>query len=126
MDHGFFHPVSGYWQTVSTPSSDIIAAYPDGTIEVPIRPSPLHKWIGKEWQAPTQAMLDAEQSMIVRETRDTILENIVDPIVSNPLRWAEMSAAKKTAWAVYRRALLDVPQQDGFPNVVVWPTAPEA
>jgi len=61
-----------------------------------------------------------------RAQRNGILTSTVDPIVSNPLRWAEMSAAKKTAWAAYRRALLDVPQQNGFPNAVIWPTAPEA
>ena len=75
---------------------------------------------------PSQAELDAEQAALVRDTRNGILTSTVDPIVSNPLRWAEMSAAKKTAWAAYRRALLDVPQQNGFPNAVIWPTAPEA
>jgi hypothetical protein len=61
-----------------------------------------------------------------RAQRDAILRGVVDPFVSNPLRWADLSAAKKTAWAAYRTALLDVPQQSGFPNAVVWPTAPEA
>ena len=28
-------------------------------------------------------------------------------------------------WAVYRRALLDVPQQEGFPGVIEWPEKPE-
>lgn len=30
------------------------------------------------------------------------------------------------AWAAYRAALRDVPQQAGFPEVIDWPTAPEA
>ena len=61
-----------------------------------------------------------------RAQRDWILRGVVDPLVSNPLRWADLSAAKKTAWAAYRTALLDVPQKSGFPNAVVWPTQPSA
>jgi hypothetical protein len=74
---------------------------------------------------PTQAELDAAQAEIVRNDRDGILRNVVDPIVSNPLRWAGMSAATQAAWAAYRQALLDISQQSGFPHNVVWPTKPE-
>jgi hypothetical protein len=35
-----------------------------------------------------------------------------------------LSAAAKAAWATYREALRNVPQQDGFPATVTWPTAP--
>jgi hypothetical protein len=28
------------------------------------------------------------------------------------------------AWAAYRQALRDIPQQEGFPATVVWPTQP--
>ena len=73
---------------------------------------------------PTQAELDAEAAMAVRATRDTTLTNVVDPIVSNPLRWADMTAEKQAEWAAYRRALLDISQQSGFPHDVVWPVAP--
>jgi len=61
-----------------------------------------------------------------RKERDTILANVVDPLVSNPLRWADLTAEKQTEWAAYRRALLDVPQQEGFPADIIWPTQPEA
>lgn len=61
----------------------------------------------------------------VRATRDRRLNAQVDPIVSNPLRWASMSAEKQGEWTAYRQALLDVPQQAGFPHNVVWPTKPE-
>lgn len=30
----------------------------------------------------------------------------------------------RAAWAVYRQALRDVPQQAGFPSAVDWPVAP--
>lgn len=74
---------------------------------------------------PTQAERDAAQAASVRATRDSILANSVDPLVSNPLRWGSLTAEKQAAWTTYRQALLDVPQQSGFPNSVVWPTKPE-
>jgi len=61
-----------------------------------------------------------------RKERDTILANVVDPLVSNPLRWADLNAEKQAELAAYRRALLDVPQQEGFPADITWPTQPEA
>ena len=61
----------------------------------------------------------------VRKTRDNILITLVDPIISNPLRWADMTAEQQAAWAAYRTALLDITDQTGFPNNVVWPTKPE-
>lgn len=125
-EHGFYHPTVGYWQTVSTPTEAHLAAYPDGTIEVPLQPSNLHTWNGTEWVPPTQAVFDAAQAQIVRATRDTKLVVDVDPVVTNPLRWGSLTAEKQTAWANYRQALLDISQQPGFPNSVVWPTMPEA
>jgi hypothetical protein len=125
MEHGFFHPVNGYWQTISTPSAEILAAYPEGTIEVPLQPSNLHTWGGSAWIPPTQEVFDAAEATNVRATRDSILANEVEPIVSNPLRWGGMTAEKQAAWAAYRQALLDIPQQSGFPHNVAWPTKPE-
>jgi hypothetical protein len=60
----------------------------------------------------------------VRATRDYILTTVVDPLASNILRWNDLTAEQQQAWADYRRALLDVPQQEGFPETVIWPTAP--
>jgi len=78
----------------------------------------------KPYIPPTQAELDAIAAQDVRAKRDRILATVVDPLVSNPLRWADMTPATQQAWADYRRALLDVPQQVGFPNAVDWPTQP--
>ncbi len=74
---------------------------------------------------PTQAELDAAAAADVRAQRDSLLKTDVDPIVSNPLRWADLSAEKQAEWAAYRRALLDITAQAGFPHAVVWPTKPE-
>lgn len=73
---------------------------------------------------PTQEELDAAAAQNVRAQRDRLLATQVDPIVSNPLRWADLSAEQQQAWATYRRALLDITSQSGFPQDVVWPAAP--
>ena len=75
--------------------------------------------------APTQSELDAETAANIREERDTILVTVVDPLVSNPLRWASLASDKQTEWTNYRTNLLGVPQQAGFPNSITWPTKPE-
>jgi hypothetical protein len=74
--------------------------------------------------APTQAELDAATATQARAERDNILATVVDPLVSNSLRWADLTAAKQTEWTTYRTDLLSVPQQAGFPNTITWPTEP--
>jgi len=74
--------------------------------------------------APTQAELDAELAAEVRADRDGRLTE-VDAIAGNALRWAALDAETQALWATYRQALLNVPQQSGFPNTVTWPTEPE-
>lgn len=74
---------------------------------------------------PTQAELDAAAASDVRSQRNFLLETEVDPLVSNPLRWSELSADQQKGWASYRRALLDITAQSGFPHSVTWPTKPE-
>ena len=72
---------------------------------------------------PTQEELDAALSVDVRADRDSRLGE-VDVVAGNALRWAALDADTQATWATYRQALLDVPQQAGFPTTVVWPTKP--
>ena len=74
--------------------------------------------------APTQAELDAALASEVRADRDARLTE-VDAVAGNALRWAALDAETQAAWATYRQALLDVPQQAGFPNTVSWPETPQ-
>lgn len=37
----------------------------------------------------------------------------------------DIPQATKDKWAPYRQALRDVPQQEGFPDNIVWPTPPQ-
>ena len=71
--------------------------------------------------APTQEELDVALATSIRAERNGILLG-VDAYVSNPLRWSELDAPTQALWATYRQALLDVPQQAGFPDNIIWPT----
>ena len=51
----------------------------------------------------------------IRAARDQKLRSQVDPIVSNPLRWNDMTEIQQQAWTDYRRALLDMPNDPAFP-----------
>jgi len=73
--------------------------------------------------APTQEELDAAAAAQVRSDRDVRLLE-VDAVAGNALRWAALDAVTQSEWATYRQALLDVPQQAGFPHNVTWPTKP--
>ena len=59
-----------------------------------------------------------------REERNNLLLSEVDPIVSNDLRWNDMTDAKRTEWTNYRQALLDIEDLDGYPDNITWPTKP--
>jgi hypothetical protein len=84
--------------------------------------------IGSDYAAyvpPTQEELDAALAASIRYTRDNLLVTEVDPLVTNPLRWAELTEAQQAAWTQYRRDLLDITAQAGFPTDITWPTKPE-
>ena len=99
---------------------------PDDT-DMTVDNSVLLGLIGSDYAAyvaPTQAELDAGLAASLRYERDEKLAQEVDPLVTNPLRWAELTDAKKAEWTQYRTDLLNLPAQAGFPNTVAWPTKP--
>ena len=125
MSKYFINLNGDYWETLSDPSDEIVAAYPVGTVEVTQRPSHLHTYEGGAWVAPSDAVYDEWKATEVRAERDRLLSTKVDPLVSNPLRWGELTTEKQTEWTQYRRDLLDITDQSGFPRNVTWPTKPE-
>lgn len=52
-----------------------------------------------------------------REKRNTLLTDS---------DWTQVADAPvdQAAWAAYRQALRDVPEQSGFPDEIVWPDKP--
>ena len=66
---------------------------------------------------PTKAELEER----VRTKRDALIEETDYLLMPDyPISEEELAAVK-----TYRQALRDVPQQDGFPNDVVWPEKPD-
>jgi hypothetical protein len=61
-------------------------------------------------------------AMKARLLRNKILQDTVDRV--NPIRYAELTDSQRTEIAAYRQALLDVPQQSGWPATIEWPTQP--
>ncbi len=82
---------------------------------------------GKAITAEQAAALDAWRLELrkveTRAQRNALLRANVDTL--SAMRWDAMAPEKKTAWQAYRQALLDVPQQPGFPDAVAWPPVPE-
>ena len=76
-------------------------------------------WNGTGWDIPVDLEKLAE---IVRLERDNLLSCYVDKL--NGPRWDLIDQEQKDIWIQYRQDLLDVPQQEGFPTNVVWPTRP--
>lgn len=75
-------------------------------------------WNGSSWNIPTRPLEEVE-----RERRDKYLHLYVDII--NGVRWDSLTQQQKDSLKEYRQALLDVPQQLGFPTNINWPTPPE-
>ena len=68
-----------------------------------------------------------EHQDFIRLVRDTKLRKC-DKM--SPMRWYGMTEEQKQEWANYRQALLDIPQQEGFPwegdmDKAPWPTEPK-
>lgn len=71
-------------------------------------------WIWNEQASWAQLRYDRDQKLIKE----------VDPIVSNPLRWAGMSASEQQQYQDYRLALLNLPENTVDPRYPVWPEKP--
>jgi hypothetical protein len=77
MEHGFYHPDVGYWQTVSDPTAETLAAYPAGTVEVPLKPGDNSDWVDGEWvsvpvAAPTKAAQEAARKAAYKAETDPL------------------------------------------------------
>jgi len=80
-----------------------------------------HSWDAESWawvSAPTDAALARD----ARADRDRRL-SACDWVVARAIERAELVPV---AWATYREALRDVPEQPGFPRLINWPTPPSA
>lgn len=81
MECGYYHPSRGYWQTLAKPSEEELATYPEGTIEVSIKPGSDYEWQNGGWVyvepiPPTQEEARALMPAISkRQLRLTLVRN---------------------------------------------------
>jgi hypothetical protein len=74
-------------------------------------------------RTPEDKQLMAEnKGYDVRAERDQRLRDECDTI--NPMRWEALSDEQKEQARAHRLALLDIPNQPGFPWNVTWPQNP--
>lgn len=101
-----------------------------------ITPQPQQSWTydGVTFSPPVADPVDEETLAVeARTERERLLRNNYDPGIMMALRALRMaSTPEETSYAegkvseldVYAEALLVVPDQVGFPQTIIWPTAP--
>lgn len=77
-------------------------------------------WTENGWYNPD---INSNIEKQERDRRDKYLQIHVD--IMNAVRWESLTQQQKDDMIAYRQALLDVPQQVGFPTNITWPTLPE-
>lgn len=79
-------------------------------------------WDGTNWIEPSWNWTTEQKIGRARFIRDRYLKKYLDRM--NPVRWNSLTAEQQQAWLEYRQALLDIPQQPGFPDNIEWPVQP--
>ena len=74
--------------------------------------------------APYTPPTDEELAVEVRAKRDSLLVRFDMELYRNQLYWESLTQEQRDERLAYRQALLDVPEQEGFPYTVVWPDFP--
>lgn len=74
--------------------------------------------------APTEVEIIAAATAEARILRANLLATYVDAFVMNPLRWADLSVDQQSQIVAYRKSLLDITDQPGFPFSIMWPEIP--
>ena len=83
------------------------------------KPSDLHLF---DYNTKTWIIDELKVSMTIRSQRDHLL-SIIDKI--NPIWYSTLTYEQQQELINYRQALLDVPQQSGFPQTITWPIQPD-
>lgn len=72
------------------------------------------------YNGPSAEVLEGQK---IRNMRERLLIEI-DGFVTNPLRWNELTKTQQNKVSKYRKDLLDITEQEGFPFDVKWPEKP--
>lgn len=68
-----------------------------------------------------------EQEVITAasQLRDQKLKAFDTDLYRNEIYWATLTESQRAERLAYRQLLLDLTEQPGFPNNIVWPEVPE-
>jgi len=84
MEKGFYHPQRGYWQVTGEVLQSVIDKYPNGTIEVPVKPSSYHQWRNGVWVEvlPTlEEIIAKNEARIERSKQEFDNQNSVNNVL---------------------------------------------
>ena len=86
------------------------------------------KWSGAEWiyeEIPTEKEEQQEKTPEEKEQAARNERNLKLTFTDwTQLPDAPLTAEQKAAYATYRQALRDIPEQAGFPDAIEWPEEP--
>lgn len=113
MEHGFYHPERGYWQAIGGEPDDLLPTYPEGTIEVPIKPGADYEWQDGAWVYVEPPPAPAPDRVTARQFK---LQLLADGILDQVEDWiATQSQAVQIAYANSGTFVRDEPMmQAGF------------
>lgn len=75
-----------------------------------------YNYITNQWVFDEQSCANA----VIAQRNELLYASDWTQIPNNPL-----TPALQQEWAVYRQALRDIPNQQGYPATVIWPTPPQ-
>ena len=104
------HPIHG-WIPFTCDPNDTGAKFDTATLFAEMQPHAAP-------YAPPPPPSAEQLALEIRTERNWLLAE------SDWTQLPDVPEAIRSAWATYRQALRDVPQQPGFPDNVTWPTAP--
>jgi len=87
-------------------------------INKPAQPNINYVW---DWTTKSWQLNNTQASNSVRRQRNLLLV-AVDRV--NPVWYSALTGEQQQELIAYRSALLDVPQQSGFPTAIEWPSKP--
>lgn len=113
------HPVYG-WISTTLVKDD---SFDNGAYSIPELYTHIYK--SHDLKPLPQHIVDARAGYAARNDRDRLLKTRVDPIANNVFRFSALDRVQSKQLQDYRQALLDLPEQPGFPHNIVWPKLPE-
>lgn len=120
MEKGFFHPDRGYWQTIGAPSAAVLNTYPEGTVEVPLKPAANMEWDGAAWVATGPDPVEQWREFASLDRRAFCIWLLRTGVLSA----AESVAAARGDWPqAFSDALAGLPENIQAEAQIEWATA---